>query len=69
MNSFGLGDLAYYLFRPFAWAIDRFWGTDLMNCDRCHERRLLWNGWFSASPYFWLSLAILILVIILAYKH
>lgn len=44
-SSFGLGDLAYYLFRPVAYATDLIWGTDLRNCDRCRERRKRWNRW------------------------
>ena len=36
---FGLGDLAYYVFRPVVYSIDLVWGTDLRACDKCKERR------------------------------
>jgi hypothetical protein len=45
MNKFGLGDLAYYLFRPVVYFTDWVWGTDLKDCDRCKARRKRWNRW------------------------
>lgn len=48
MKTFGLGDLAYYLFRPGVYLIDWTWGTDLKDCERCKKRRKLWNSWASA---------------------
>lgn len=42
-----LGDLAYYLFRPFVYVIDLTWGTDLRDCNVCKARRKKWN----ALPY------------------
>lgn len=41
---FGLGDLAYYVFRPVVYSIDLVWGTDLRACDKCKERRAKWNA-------------------------
>lgn len=47
MTPFGLGDLAYCIFRPVVYLIDWVWDTDLKDCDRCKERRRLWNTWAS----------------------
>ncbi len=46
-NIFGLGDLAYYLFRPAVYAIDAVWGTDMRHCTVCKAHRARWN----ALPY------------------
>lgn len=56
MKPFGLGDLAYYLFRPAVYLIDWTLGTDLRVCDRCKRRRKLWNSWFSMPRWAWISL-------------
>ena len=56
MTPLGLGDLAYYLFRPAVYAIDWTWGTDLRDCDKCKARRVLWNSWFSMPLWLWTSL-------------
>jgi hypothetical protein len=61
---FGLGDLAYYAFRPFAYLIDWAWGTDLKACDKCHERRVLWNNLVSVPR--WQAMAGAIVIIALA---
>jgi hypothetical protein len=62
MNTlFGLGDLAYYLFRPAVYLIDWTWGTDLKDCDKCKLRRKKWNGWFSVPTWF----AIIFLLVII----
>lgn len=50
MISFGLGDLAYYAFRPFVYMTDAIWGTDLKDCDRCKERRARWNSLPYSQP-------------------
>lgn len=55
-QSFGLGDLAHWLFRPAAFMIDLFWGTDLKHCDRCAERRSAWNRRLSLRLWAWLVL-------------
>lgn len=47
MKKFGLGDLAYYVFRPVVYGIDAVWGTDLRHCNVCKARRKRWN----AVPY------------------
>lgn len=44
MKKIGLGDLAYYAFRPLVYAIDWVWGTDLKDCEKCKKRRAAWNG-------------------------
>lgn len=43
-HSFGLGDLAYWLFRPIVYFVDFVWGTDLKDCDVCKARRKRWNA-------------------------
>lgn len=53
-TSFGLGDLAYYLFRPVVYFIDWCWGTDLRHCEVCSGRRARWNAVASAPA--WLAL-------------
>lgn len=65
-TTFGLGDLAYYLFRPLAWAIDAFWGTDLLSCEKCRARRLLWNDAFSAPAWIWIAVVALVFLMIVA---
>lgn len=52
-NQFGLGDLAHWVFRPFAYAIDAFWGTDLKHCEKCAERQAKWNALFSMPQWQW----------------
>lgn len=58
MKTFGLGDLAYYAFRPVVWLIDATWGTDLHSCERCAERRKRWNSRFSVPRYLALTLLV-----------
>lgn len=43
MKKIGLGDVAYYLFRPVVYVIDWVWGTDLKDCSVCKARRARWN--------------------------
>lgn len=62
MKTFGLGDLAYYLFRPVVIAIDLVWGTDLRDCTVCKARRKRWNRWSIPRP-----LAIVLLVTVCAF--
>lgn len=52
--TFGLGDLAYYLFKPVVWLVDATWGTDLHSCERCAARRKRWNK--LASVPRWLAI-------------
>ncbi len=47
LNLPALGDLAYYVFRPFVIVTDLVWGTDLKDCTKCKKRRKAWN----ALPY------------------
>lgn len=54
MKNIGLGDLAYYLFRPVVYGIDAVWGTDLRHCDVCKERRARWNA--ALSIPLWLAI-------------
>lgn len=51
MKTFGLGDFAYYLFRPVVYLIDLIWGTDLRHCDVCKARRARWNFVLSAPRW------------------
>ena len=39
-----LGDLAYYVFRPFVYVIDWTWDTDMRHCEKCKLRRKKWNA-------------------------
>ena len=58
MNStFGLGDLAFYLFRPIVYITDWIWDTDMKHCTRCKERRAKWNSWASIPR--WLAIFLL----------
>lgn len=56
-STFGLGDLAYYAFRPVVYGIDWIWGTDLKDCQVCVARRERWNDLLSVPK--WLALAAL----------
>lgn len=47
----GLGDIAYWAFRPVVYLVDWTWGTDLRDCDRCKKRRKLWNSWLSVPKW------------------
>jgi hypothetical protein len=51
MKRIGLGDLAYWAFRPVVWIIDATWGTDLHSCTVCAARRKRWNALFSAPAW------------------
>lgn len=63
---FGLGDLAYWAFRPFVYATDWIWGTDMRHCDVCKARRARWNLLGSVPTYVPVSvLAVVALYIIL----
>lgn len=53
-NRIGLGDVAYWAFRPGVYFVDAVWGTDLRHCDVCRLRRERWNNWLSVPV--WLSL-------------
>lgn len=53
-RRFGLGDLAYYAFRPVVWMVDSVCGTDLHSCEKCAERRKRWNKKLSVP--LWLAL-------------
>ena len=64
MKPFGLGDLAYYAFRPFVYFTDLVWGTDLRMCEVCKDRRAKWNKAFSLHPLLWLLVVVLIAIII-----
>lgn len=67
-TKFGLGDLAYYVFRPAVYVIDWTWGTDMRHCDRCKERRKLWNAWASIPR--WLAIFLLTAAVFtLVYKY
>lgn len=54
-QSFGLGDLAYYAFRPAVYATDWIWGTDMKHCSVCKARRVRWNA--VASVPLWLAVS------------
>lgn len=61
MNQpFGIGDLAYYLFRPVVYVIDWSWGTDLRHCEVCKKRRKRWNS-FGTVPA-WVPCILLVTV-------
>jgi hypothetical protein len=55
-QPFGLGDLAYYAFRPVVYIIDGVWGTDMRHCDLCKLRRLKWNEYGHVPSWFAWSL-------------
>lgn len=56
----GLGDIAYWLFRPAVYVIDWTWGTDLKDCDKCKARRKRWNAWISAP--WWVAFIIFVTI-------
>jgi len=64
MKPFGLGDLAYYAFRPAIYLIDWVFGSDMKHCTVCKKRRALWNEWISAPRFFWVVSAILVVFLI-----
>lgn len=51
LTPFGLGDLAFYAFRPAVYLIDAVWGTDLKDCDVCKARRKKWNALVSVPRW------------------
>lgn len=61
-QPFGLGDLAYYAFRPVVHLIDWIWGTDLRDCSVCKKRRKLWNSYGTVPLWVVLFLGALFLV-------
>lgn len=65
MTPFGLGDLAYYLFRPGVYVIDLTWGTDMRHCEKCKKRRKLWNSWFSMPRWAWFLLMTTVAAVVL----
>lgn len=64
-HPFGLGDFAYYLFRPFVYIIDLVWGTDMRHCEKCKERRILWNS-FGSVPRWVAILALAVFALVVA---
>ena len=62
MKRIGLGDIAYWAFRPAVWLIDATWGTDLHSCEVCAARRKRWNALASLPAW----LAILLVTIVVA---
>jgi hypothetical protein len=58
MKTFGLGDLAYYAFRPLVYFIDWVWQTDLRHCDVCKDRRARWNAVFGVPRWVALIFAV-----------
>ena len=50
-RNFGLGDLAYWAFRPLVHFVDYAWGTDLRNCEVCKKRMALWNDLVSVPRW------------------
>lgn len=56
----GLGDVAYWAFRPAVYVVDIVWGTDLRDCDRCKERRRDWNANFSLP--WWAAILVVTIV-------
>jgi hypothetical protein len=64
-TMFGLGDAAALAFKPMAWAIDKVWGTDLLHCEKCAERRAKWNALFSRPAWELGVLALLTLVAVI----
>jgi len=65
IHKFGLGDLAYYVFRPVVYGIDLIWGTDMRHCTVCKARRERWNALFSMpcwTAIFLLTAAVFTLV-------
>lgn len=50
-TTIGLGDLAYYAFRPVVYAIDAMWGTDMRHCEVCAARRKRWNDAVSVPAW------------------
>jgi hypothetical protein len=60
MKTFGLGDLAYYVFRPLVYFIDWVWATDLRHCSVCKARRKRWNALLSVPLWLAVTLGVTI---------
>lgn len=67
-TPFGLGDLAYYILRLPVLAYDALYGTDMRDCERCKERRKLWNSWFSMPRWAWLTLLVTTLLFVVWWR-
>lgn len=67
MKPFGLGDLAYYAFRPAVLVIDAVWGTDLRDCDVCKARRKRWNA-LASVPGWMAFLGVTVLSALLVWR-
>lgn len=50
-KKIGLGDVAYWAFRPAVYFVDFVWGTDLKVCEVCAARRKRWNEVASAPAW------------------
>jgi hypothetical protein len=60
MTPFGLGDIAYYVLRPFVLSYDWLYGTDLRDCIKCKKRRKAWNAAFSVPA--WLAITFFVTI-------
>ena len=67
-TPFGLGDLAYYAFRPAVYLIDWTWGTDMRHCDKCKQRRKRWNKAFSVPLWVAITFLVTVCLIVFAWR-
>ena len=69
MKPFGLGDLAFYAFRPVVYGIDAVWGTDLRHCDVCKARRKRWNAMASVPGWVALIIAVTLCAAFISWRR
>lgn len=46
MKFVKMGTIFKWLIRPFVWAYDKVWGTDLLHCEVCAQREKEMNDDF-----------------------
>ena len=62
-QTIGLGDIAYWAFRPVVYLIDWIWGTDMRNCELCKVRRQKWNSEYRVPIWAIISLTVSLVAI------
>lgn len=68
-SRFGLGDLAYWAFRPLVYFVDAVWDTDMKHCEVCAGRRARWNASFSMPVWLVLTLVVTMCSAAISWRH